>query len=83
MVRGKNLEAIRDKLRIMEGKPVILKETGRRRSTVKNGTISDVYGSVFTVIVTGMEEGGKLCFTYSDLLTKSVVLEEEPGRSII
>ncbi|KXO15806.1 Veg family protein [Peptoniphilus sp. GNH] len=70
------VEAIRRELRDNLGKRVIIKaDKGRKKIITKRGVLEAVYPSLFVVNVESREERPrKTSFTYSDVLTHTVVL---------
>ncbi|NLJ41571.1 MAG: Veg protein [Clostridiales bacterium] len=70
------LDRVKDVLESNIGERVRLKANrGRRRTYVDEGVISDIYPSVFTVLVNTDDQGTRtLCYTYSDILTSNVEL---------
>ncbi len=71
------LDDIRHELQEYEGRKVSVKaKRARRGFTVSHGILYATYPSVFT-IATDDEIHNKLSFSYSEILTKTVILEWE------
>ncbi len=68
------MDNIRSELKENIGKRAILKANkGRKKIVTKRGIIDSVYPSVFIIELTGPDqEGRKISFTYSDVLTETV-----------
>lgn len=77
MNQGVNLDFIRSQVRLNIGKDVIVKaDKGRNKIITKKGVITDVFPSLFTVVVKNeFDKERTVSYTYSDILTSTVELQ--------
>lgn len=77
MNQGVGLDFIRSQVRRNIGKDVIVKaDKGRNKIITKKGVISDVFPSLFTVVVKNeFDKERTVSYTYSDILTSTVELQ--------
>jgi len=75
--QGVNLDFIRSQVRLNIGKDVIVKaDKGRNKIITKKGVITDVFPSLFTVVVKNeFDKERTVSYTYSDILTSTVELQ--------
>lgn len=68
-----DLSEIRSELRKNIGKKIAFQTgRGKRKSYVNEGILEDTYDGVFTIIVQQETHTQRLCYTYGDILTKSI-----------
>ncbi len=77
MNQGVNLDFIRSQVRLNIRKDVIVKaDKGRNKIITKKGVITDVFPSLFTVVVKNeFDKERTVSYTYSDILTSTVELQ--------
>ncbi|MDO5755424.1 MAG: Veg family protein [Tissierellia bacterium] len=77
MQKMDNLMGLKAEIKENIGKDVIVKaDKGRNKIITKKGVIEDAFPSLFTVKVTNEFQNERtVSFTYSDLLTSTVVLK--------
>jgi uncharacterized protein Veg len=78
LMQDKNvLEQIREEVREHEGERVLVSARRARRGfAVNRGVLEATYPSIFT-ITTDDDSDGRLSFSYSEILTRNVILEWE------
>ncbi len=67
-----NLETLKKKLETLEGRRVVIKENGGRKSRTIKGTLSKTYPNMFLILADKTNE--KCCYRYVDILTNKVQL---------
>jgi uncharacterized protein Veg len=71
------LEHIRQEVKVHEGQRVLVSARRARRGfAVNRGILEATYPSIFT-ITTDDDQDSRLSFSYSEILTRSVILEWE------
>ena len=76
MATVQTLEKIRESLERHLGKKILLKANkGRKQIVTKKGILEKVYPSVFVVKLDSDNEGSRVSYSYSDLLTSNVKLQ--------
>ena len=71
------LSQIRNKMLQCQGLHVVINErNGRHKNRSQNGIISEIYGNIFTVEIANGEYTQKVCYSYSDILTKKITLKK-------
>jgi len=72
------LEDIRREVKVHEGQRVMVSARRARRGfTVSRGILEATYPSIFTITTGDQEADSRLSFSYSEILTKNVILEWE------
>ncbi len=72
------LEDIRREVKGHEGQRVMVSARRARRGfTVSQGILEATYPSIFTITTGDQETDSRLSFSYSEILTKNVILEWE------
>lgn len=69
------LSGIRNRVLRAQGAQVRVNErNGRHKNRSQCGVISEIYGSIFTVEINNGEYTQKVCYSYSDILTKKITI---------
>lgn len=77
------LNAIRQGIRKIRGKRVILNATGGRKKSLNvQGILDGAYPDIFTVVVEEEGFSRRLCYTYAEVLSGNVRLALRPDRKI-
>ena len=68
-----SLNKIREDIKTIEGKKVLIKEhDGRRKDKLVEGVVLNCYKSIF--IIEDTKQKRQLCYTYGDVLTNKVII---------
>ena len=76
------LESIREIVSLHKGSKISYRAAnGRRKIEERTGIIKETYPSLFTVFIESQQS--TISFSYTDLLTREVVLQLEPSGEIL
>jgi len=68
-----SLSKIREDLKTIQGKKVMIKECGgRKKDKLVEGVVLNCYKSIF--IIEDTEQNRQFCYTYGDVLTNKVII---------
>lgn len=73
-----SVESIREIVSLHKGSRISYRAAnGRRKMEERSGIIKEIYPSLFTVFIESQQS--TISFSYTDLLTREVELQLEPG----
>ena len=69
------ISGIRNKVLQAQGARVCVRErNGRHKNRSQCGIIGEIYGNIFTIEINNGEYTQKVCYSYSDILTKKITI---------